>query len=139
MCSDNLHLRVSGSQTRPSLRSLDSFRNAINALSFSYDGEYLAIANTGPYIDIVRTQFLAIYLLLTWSGPIVCNRDECPIASCSCIGTVTYSDVASLEICICLLWANKAPGGRASSCGCHQPIRRRDLTGELWNYYHSCR
>lgn len=30
------------------------FRNAINALSFSFDGEYLAIASTGSYIDIVR-------------------------------------------------------------------------------------
>ena len=29
------------------------FRNAINALSFSHDGEYLAIANAGTYIDIV--------------------------------------------------------------------------------------
>lgn len=31
-----------------------SCRNAINALSFSFDGEYLAIASTGSYIDIVR-------------------------------------------------------------------------------------
>jgi hypothetical protein len=65
MCSDNLHLRVSGPKTSHSLRSLDSFSNAINALSFSYDGEYLAIANTGAYIDIVRIQCLASRSLLT--------------------------------------------------------------------------
>lgn len=29
-------------------------RHAINALSFSHDGEYIAIANAGLYIDIVR-------------------------------------------------------------------------------------
>ncbi len=28
-------------------------RNAVNGLSFSYDGEYLAIASAGTYIDIV--------------------------------------------------------------------------------------
>ncbi len=28
-------------------------RYSINALSFSHDGEYLAIANAGTYIDIV--------------------------------------------------------------------------------------
>ena len=30
--------------------------NAINALSFSHDGEFIAIANAGNYIDIVRLQ-----------------------------------------------------------------------------------
>jgi hypothetical protein len=29
------------------------YRYSINALSFSHDGEYLAIANAGTYIDIV--------------------------------------------------------------------------------------
>ena len=38
------------------LTSLHS--NAINALSFSYDGEYLAIASTGSYIDIVSHELL---------------------------------------------------------------------------------
>lgn len=28
--------------------------NSINALSFSHDGEFIAIANAGNYIDIVR-------------------------------------------------------------------------------------
>ncbi|KAG6861575.1 hypothetical protein C0995_014871 [Termitomyces sp. Mi166 len=31
-------------------------RNAINALSFSHDGEYLAIANAGNYVDICATE-----------------------------------------------------------------------------------
>lgn len=29
------------------------YRHSINSLSFSHDGEYLAIANAGSYIDIV--------------------------------------------------------------------------------------
>lgn len=29
--------------------------HAVNALSFSHDGEFLAIASSGNYIDIVRT------------------------------------------------------------------------------------
>lgn len=35
------------------------YRYSINALSFSHDGEYLAIANAGTYIDIVRQRQLA--------------------------------------------------------------------------------
>lgn len=31
-------------------------RYSVNDLSFSYDGEFLAIASTGPYIDIVSPQ-----------------------------------------------------------------------------------
>jgi hypothetical protein len=30
-----------------------NYSNPINALSFSHDGEFLAAANTGMYIDIV--------------------------------------------------------------------------------------
>ncbi|KZP20125.1 WD40 repeat-like protein [Athelia psychrophila] len=37
-------------------RTITSCENAINALSFSHDGEYLAIANTGNYIDICATE-----------------------------------------------------------------------------------
>jgi hypothetical protein len=37
-------------------------RNAINALSFSHDGEYLAIANAGSYIDIVSYQCVLDFL-----------------------------------------------------------------------------
>lgn len=35
------------------------YRYSINALSFSHDGEYLAIANAGTYIDIVRQRQIA--------------------------------------------------------------------------------
>ncbi|KAH7887377.1 WD40-repeat-containing domain protein [Phlebopus sp. FC_14] len=35
---------------------ITSCENAINALSFSYDGEYLAIASAGQYIDICATE-----------------------------------------------------------------------------------
>jgi len=37
-------------------RTITSCENAINALSFSHDGEYLAIASTGTYIDICATE-----------------------------------------------------------------------------------
>jgi len=37
-------------------RTITSCENAINALSFSHDGEYLAIANAGTYIDICATE-----------------------------------------------------------------------------------
>ncbi|KAF8914247.1 WD40-repeat-containing domain protein [Gymnopilus junonius] len=37
-------------------RTITVCENSISALSFSYDGEYLAIANAGPYIDICATE-----------------------------------------------------------------------------------
>ncbi|KAL0950255.1 hypothetical protein HGRIS_010238 [Hohenbuehelia grisea] len=37
-------------------RTITSCEHAINALSFSHDGEYLAIANGGSYIDICATE-----------------------------------------------------------------------------------
>ncbi|KAI6152368.1 WD40-repeat-containing domain protein [Pisolithus tinctorius] len=37
-------------------RTIASCENTINALSFSYDGEYLAIASTASYIDIIATE-----------------------------------------------------------------------------------
>lgn len=37
-------------------RTIDTCEYAINALSFSFDGEYLAIASNGSYIDICATE-----------------------------------------------------------------------------------
>jgi len=37
-------------------RTITACEHAINALSFSHDGEYLAIANAGTYIDICATE-----------------------------------------------------------------------------------
>ncbi|KZT05641.1 WD40 repeat-like protein [Laetiporus sulphureus 93-53] len=37
-------------------RTITACDNAINALSFSHDGEFLAIANSGSYIDICSTE-----------------------------------------------------------------------------------
>ncbi|KAF8165606.1 WD40-repeat-containing domain protein [Crassisporium funariophilum] len=37
-------------------RTITSCEHSINALSFSHDGEYLAIANSGSYIDICATE-----------------------------------------------------------------------------------
>ncbi|KDQ64417.1 hypothetical protein JAAARDRAFT_28046 [Jaapia argillacea MUCL 33604] len=37
-------------------RTITACDNAINSLSFSHDGEFIAIANTGSYIDICATE-----------------------------------------------------------------------------------
>lgn len=37
-------------------RTITCSEHSINALSFSFDGEYLAIASAGPYIDICATE-----------------------------------------------------------------------------------
>ncbi|KAK7054112.1 WD40-repeat-containing domain protein [Favolaschia claudopus] len=39
-----------------SIRTITSCENSINAISFSHDGEYLAIANAGTYIDLCATE-----------------------------------------------------------------------------------
>ena len=64
LCKDDNCVRVScGPNNIPSLFIGFSYRHSINALSFSHDGEYLAIANAGMYIDIVRPLLTAIHLL----------------------------------------------------------------------------
>ena len=51
---ENHHLlRVSVLPPRFISGCLTSSSHAINGLSFSHDGEYLAISNTSTYIDIV--------------------------------------------------------------------------------------
>ncbi|KAF8213996.1 WD40-repeat-containing domain protein [Mycena galopus ATCC 62051] len=42
-----------------SVRSITSCENSITAISFSHDGEYLAISNTGSYIDICANETAA--------------------------------------------------------------------------------
>jgi len=37
-------------------RTITACEHGINALSFSHDGEYIAIASSGPYIDICATE-----------------------------------------------------------------------------------
>jgi len=37
-------------------RTITCSEHSINSLNFSYDGEYLAIANAGPYVDICATE-----------------------------------------------------------------------------------
>ncbi|KAJ7639321.1 WD40-repeat-containing domain protein [Roridomyces roridus] len=38
------------------VRTITSCENSINGISFSHDGEYLAIANSGTYVDICATE-----------------------------------------------------------------------------------
>jgi THO complex subunit 3 len=64
-CEDDHRLRVRAAL--PSIRSDHALifsrcdRQAISDLSFSYDGEYLAIAGAGSYIDIVRTSLYSFF------------------------------------------------------------------------------
>lgn len=56
LCANNHGLRVRIHSSLIATRSTNmnsTTRHSINALSFSHDGEYLAIANAGTYIDIV--------------------------------------------------------------------------------------
>ena len=46
-------MRYRPSQFLPTVSNCLEISNAINALSFSHDGEFIAIANAGSYIDIV--------------------------------------------------------------------------------------
>lgn len=39
-----------------SAKTITSAEHSINSLSFSYDGEYLAVSTTGPYVDICATE-----------------------------------------------------------------------------------
>jgi hypothetical protein len=64
--SDYHRLRVRAALSIPLIFGFDRtsvliltplFRQAISDLSFSHDGEYIAIAGAGNYIDIVRPLF----------------------------------------------------------------------------------
>ena len=46
-----------GDSSKLTMMSYPNDRQAISDLSFSHDGEYLAIAGAGNYIDIVRPTF----------------------------------------------------------------------------------
>ncbi|KAG8219017.1 hypothetical protein J3R82DRAFT_4773 [Butyriboletus roseoflavus] len=125
--TDDSILRVRGRERPPLGHNYNLLcRNAINALSFSFDGEYLAIASTGSYIDIVRDSSL-LYLgcrfnLATFD--LVRDRDEYPAASRAGSSAVTDSYLASVEIRFCVLWADEAKRRQSSSSRCDQLIRR---------------
>ncbi|KAJ7579099.1 WD40-repeat-containing domain protein [Mycena floridula] len=50
-------------------RTISSCEHAIHALSFSYDGEYIAIASSGSYIDICATETGVPLHRIATSGP----------------------------------------------------------------------
>ena len=51
------------------------YSNSINALSFSYDGEYLAIASAGSYIDIVSVGLLSYLYVDIYSSYSQCATE----------------------------------------------------------------
>ncbi|KAF4601393.1 hypothetical protein EYR38_006046 [Pleurotus pulmonarius] len=67
-------------------RTITSCEHAINALSFSHDGEFLAIANTGNYIDIVRGSVISVAQLRPLIHP------SHPTMSQTQQGSFTYTD-----------------------------------------------
>jgi len=75
-CTDDLSLWLAG-------------RQAISDLSFSHDGEYLAIAGAGSYIDIVRSH---LSYFCPWRSfkpfclKTVHDGDGYANASCTCTG-----------------------------------------------------
>lgn len=86
-------------------------RQAISDLSFSHDGEYLAIAGAGSYIDIVRANFFFFFcsfaviqgvLLVT-----VRDRDGCADASRTRASQLAKGNVASVKLRHCVLRANE--------------------------------
>ena len=79
----------------------DNARQAISDLSFSHDGEYLAIAGADNCVDIVR----AIFYLFVWD---LCARD------------FSRSDVASLKLCHCVLRTDEATRGWIGAGYCDQ-------------------
>ena len=65
MCENNHSLRVCIMSSIHDIRSrtYTSPSHGITALSFSHDGEFIAIANQGTYIDIVRS-FITFFTCL---------------------------------------------------------------------------
>jgi hypothetical protein len=105
-----------------STSSLTLARNAINALSFSHDGEYLAIANAGTYIDIVRFFQPDFTALLTYNLS-VRNRNRCSPAPSSRNSPVTDSGMASLQIRHRVLRTDQNPRRGPASCSRTECIR----------------
>src|SRR6266545_2732235 len=97
------------------------YRFSINALSFSHDGEYLAIANAGTYIDIVRL-LSSFHFCLASDLFEVCYRNEHSTPSSSCLGSFSDCDMASIKVCYCILWTNEAEGRWSCPCCCYQHV-----------------
>lgn len=85
-------------------------RHSVTSLSFSYDGEYLAIASQGSYIDIVRWSLYFVASCLTTINLAVFIRNLSPYTPCSYIGTSPRRCMASFEAYLCMLWASESWG-----------------------------
>lgn len=67
-------------------RTITSCDHSINAVSFSYDGEYLALATAGPYVDICATETAAPLHRVPSPGPaptVAWHPSQHAIAYCS--------------------------------------------------------
>lgn len=105
MHSNHIYLRVSVVVRHLRATLTPSNSNAINSLSFSHDGEYLAIANTGSYIDIVRIFHFIFHSNAKYTAT-VCYWDRCTITSSENICTLPSCCLVSNPKCNCLLWSD---------------------------------
>ena len=95
----------------------------ITGLSFSYDGEFIALSTQGPYIDIVGhfpTSPRKTSPLTRFS--VVCNRDWRAPPPRALPRFVANCAMASLEIRRGVLWTNRAFG-----LGVDLALRTRDV------------
>lgn len=89
--------------------------NGITALSFSYDGEFIAIASTGSYIDIVSNILFLCRSVITYVDVVVRNRDWAVSSPDTCIRRRSNSPMAPFETYYCILWPNSDKRERATS------------------------
>lgn len=112
LCADYHGLRVSPRSSRLTYmctQTVDPYSNDINAVSFSHDGEFIAIANNGNYIDIVSfCDFIQLQSQILTDGDTVCYRNGYANASRTLSRSVTDCYLASLKIYHRLLRSDEA-------------------------------
>ncbi|OBZ70055.1 THO complex subunit 3 [Grifola frondosa] len=84
-------------------RSITSCEHAINALSFSHDGEFLAVATAGPYVEICATETgLPLHRVQTSTPPctVAWHPSKYVFAYCGQIKTIPREGPPIYNACI---------------------------------------
>ena len=102
----------------------DVHSHSVTGVSFSFDGEFIAISSQGPFIDIVSMLPYLVLVSCTYAST-VCDRNRCIAASCSYIVSFTNSLLASVQVPVCILRADEG-GATHGSC---QPLRAGCMIG----------
>ena len=98
----------------------------ITSTSFSYDGEFLAVASQGPYIDIVCICSSSFTFRTDLSASEVFIGNVSAHTPCTYSWSGTRGRMASVEIRLRLLWASES--GRLVAIGILKPLRPRLVT-----------